>query len=296
MQEHVKQVETRQTNREMSVEQQVGTGNSFAQGSASGQDVKRFKDAYNRADDRLILQRLKVVFGGAEDSALDGNGPLQGVKNVAPAAFYDHNSELMDEDVGDLCQISETGRVNKGCKPISEEEDLKIGTPTDTGVVFAEANTTQVNPIIPTFSGREVRQLAQKIVNELIIHEAILNERQEVTVILKDCRLAGAHVSLSNEGGTLRVSFSSLTPEMATVVKLNQAALCELLAEKVNVKEVKITTSQQLREEGDTNHGRSKGGFGNGRNDDDDEEEMDSQGRRLRRTGRVGRKSALGHA
>ncbi|MDR0727946.1 MAG: hypothetical protein LBF26_03610 [Puniceicoccales bacterium] len=276
MQEYVRQVETQQTNRDMGVEQRLETGNSFAQGSVSDQDLTRFRDALARDGERSALNKLAATFCN---------------KKSATAG-------LVTEGAEDPFSIAEgIGRKKTSEKSAwDDKDDVGVNAISESGIPLVETNAAQINPIIFPLPVREVRQLAQKIVDVLLVHEAALNEKQEITVSLKDCLLDGADVSIFRDGGVLQVSFSSLTSEMATIVKLNQGTLCEAIMSKTDIKEVKITTSQQLREDGDTNHGRSKGGFGNGNNEDDDDEETDSRGRRVRRYGRVGRKSTAGHA
>ncbi|MDR2677264.1 MAG: hypothetical protein LBB26_01720 [Puniceicoccales bacterium] len=266
MQEYVNQVEKPQTNRDMGVEQRLETGGSFAQGSVSGQDLKRFQDAFNRNGERSALRKLAAAF--CADNGLEDL--------IQPDRIVGGKKAASDLAVGDERDIKEQGLVELAVNPIG-----------------VEANVIQMNPIPLPLPVHEVRQMAQKIVDALLIHEAALNKKQEITICLKDCPLDGADVSISRDGGTLRIAFSSLTSDMATLVKLNQATLREALLEKVDIKEVKISTS--LREEGDANHGRSRGYAGFLASNDEDEE-TDPLKRRVRRHGRVARKSTAGHA
>jgi hypothetical protein len=274
MREYLANVKESQTDYNKEVGQQLETGNPFAQGSVSEQDLTRFRDAFNRDGERSALQRLAKALGGECLSAktglmADGTEDLLGLdKDIVRKKALD---ELISEDEGDM----------------NANAVLQTGTP------LAEANTAQVNPIIFPLPVREVRQLAQKIVDALLIHEAALNDKQEITIRLKDCLLDGADVSIFRDGGVLRIAFSSLTADMATTVRLNQNTLREALLEKMDIKEIKISTS--LREEGDANHGRSRGytGF---LSDNDEDEETDSMGRRVRRHVRVARKSTAGNA
>jgi hypothetical protein len=136
--------------------------------------------------------------------------------------------------------------------------------------------------------------LGQKIIDMLLLHQAALNEKQEIIVLLKEGIWDGAELSLSLDGGVVQVTLSSLTSEMATTVRLNRHTLCEAILDKMpDIKDVKVSTS--LREDADTNHGRSRGYMGFS-SDGDEEEETDSKGRRVRRHGRVARKSMPGHA
>ncbi|MDR1457180.1 MAG: hypothetical protein LBI34_03995 [Puniceicoccales bacterium] len=259
MQESISHVDNPQANRDMGVGQRLDSGHSLVQ----DQDLKRFSDAFNRRDgDRSALRRLAAAF--------------------MPENSFEKDSLSREVNL-------QKGRVNEKA---DSESDPNPSIILETGIPLIEANTAQVNPIIFHSPVAEVRHLAQKVVNVLLIHDAILNEKQEITVSLKDCLLEGADVSIFRDGDALHVSFSSLNEDMATIVKLNQETLRQALLEKTDSKDVKISTS--LREEGDTNHGRSRGYAGFLASDD--EEETDSMGRRIQRHGRVTRKSAAGNA
>jgi hypothetical protein len=287
MQEHINQVERPQTNREMGVEQRMETGGSLAQGSVSGQDVKRFREAFNKGDERLALHRLAKAFGDGGADSLKEPGELA-VEKLALISYADDGSQAAS-----LVSSMDGASRKKTPGELIAEDDGGVDALRETGMPLVEVNVAQANPIFFPMNVREVRQTFQKIVDVLLVSEALSNGDQEVTMRLKDCLLAGADVSLFRDGGTMRINFSSLTPHMEVLVKANLSLLCEAVSSKTDIKDVKVSTS--LREDADTNHGRSRGYMGF-LSDGEDEEETDSTGRRVRRHGRVTRKSTAGHA
>jgi hypothetical protein len=299
-QEHVNQVEKLQTTRDTGVEQRFETNNSLGRESVSSQDLKRFKDALNQNGERSALQKLAAAF--CEKSASQDSNKSSGLfahdGQLGESPAHTNISLGPNKPYEPWEDVTNSGGITHRKKTpnelaLEDERDLTAGGVAGTGTPLAEANAAQANPLSFPLPIRETRQLAQKIVDALLIHEAALNEKQEITICLKDCLLDGANVSIFRDGGTLRVAFSALTSDMATTVRLNQNALREALLEKTDIKEVKISAS--LREDGDTNHGRSRG-YAGFLTDGEEEEETDSTGRRVRRHGRVARKSVAGHA
>jgi type III secretion system needle length determinant len=126
---------------------------------------------------------------------------------------------------------------------------------------FAPAHVpiATVQSPLPSQVARDISRLATQLVDQVLIHEAALDGKQEIHVHLKGSALAGSQIQISKDGGTLKVVFSTPTGEMADLVKQQQHVLQDTLKEKLKLDQVTIQTESRQSSSQDQGEGRSRG-------------------------------------
>jgi type III secretion system needle length determinant len=97
------------------------------------------------------------------------------------------------------------------------------------------------------------------LVDQILINEAALNNKQEIHLHLKGSVLAGSQIQISMDSGTLKVVFATPTGEMADLVKQQQHTLHDTLKEKLKLDQVTIQTESRQSSSNGGGDGRSRG-------------------------------------
>jgi type III secretion system needle length determinant len=123
----------------------------------------------------------------------------------------------------------------------------------------AHVEVPTLQTVSPSQVTRDIFQLANKLVDQILIHEAALNDKQEIHLHLKGSVLAGSQIQISQDGSTLKVFFSTATGEMADLVKQQQHILHDTLKEKLKLDQVTIQTESRQSSPNGGGDGRSRG-------------------------------------
>jgi type III secretion system needle length determinant len=152
---------------------------------------------------------------------------------------------------------------------VTLEQPIPTVAYTPAFVPFNVPPPTEITPVRVT---REISQLATRMVDQILINDAALNNNQEIHLHLKDSVLAGAEVQIARDGGALRVTFLTPNTQMADLVHQQQGTLRETLTDRLRLDSVDIQTQPQ---DSGTDGGARGDGQGRSRQQRDAQEEYE---------------------
>jgi type III secretion system needle length determinant len=209
---------------------------------------------------KMLPQEGKIPLQGekmAPQQPQEGKVPLQGEK-MAP-----QQGKLQPQ--GERMPASESGaslRGGKGDAVDRKEVVLSLDLQPQLAPLtpFTPFGAAPVAAPAPTAGSvaQTLDQLLPKMVDQVLINEAALNNKQEVHIHLRDSVLAGSQIQISRDGGELRVAFLTPNAQTADLVQQQQHTLRESLMERLKLEQVTIQTESR-QSAGSGGEGRSRG-------------------------------------
>jgi type III secretion system needle length determinant len=137
-------------------------------------------------------------------------------------------------------------------------------------------NNIQLQHIEPNVSEsvEAIKNLAMQVAEKIIATNEALNAKQEVRITLQDGILKDTEVSISKEGKSLDVVFSTGSNASENLLRANSETLMRQLRNNlkdIDRVDIEIEQHEQSANDNQKNDGRSRNRFGNQQQEEDEE-------------------------
>jgi hypothetical protein len=228
--------------------------------------------------------RLDSQRHGFDDIGHNGPRTFPEPKEAKPMDFpkSDQNnfvaSKIMDNtQAGNILPANEYA---KSQKRDSSRKDTDTTEVKDTSAMSGTKilDNMQLRHIDPKVneSAQVIKNLAIQVAERIIATNEALNAKQEVRITLQDGILKNTEVSISKEGKTLNVAFSTGSNDSENLLRANSDALARQLQNNLKDTdriEIEIEQHGQSASDNQNNDGRSRDRFGNQQQGEDEEDQ-----------------------